>query len=329
MAKTKNKIIGVGVDTSKKPQKVNGCLVTVLIVLLLFLIFLFISAISSISNSNQLNSANMPTNTQNNIPTNTSVVEQSIVSEENQNSTITLVAGEENEYAELLTLNAGTEFEKSQFVYYLPIGTYMAKNVSSYPSQINVYSRETHITEEGWEEPGETIFVKLLQVGESVELAIDDNQYIEIHKPDIIELQKIDNNEPVEQESIVPHREGEEIVGISDKTLDDVNILFDDSVRNDVTGNWRLARIAENNFNFAEYAVDYYNKYFKADNEVHAIVNFTTNTTTRINANSTMLFVSVYEYVPKEEHDAKILFGGQKLSDYIVYLDNGDIEKVS
>ena len=42
-----------------------------------------------------------------------------------------------------------------------------------------------------------------------------------------------------------------------------------------------------------------------------------------------MLFVTTYNYVDKEEHDADLLFTGEKISEFCVYIDNGDIEKVS
>lgn len=35
-----------------------------------------------------------------------------------------------------------------------------------------------------------------------------------------------------------------------------------------------------------------------------------------------------HEYVDKEEHDAKIMSSGMVLSEYYIYLDNGDIEKI-
>lgn len=41
-----------------------------------------------------------------------------------------------------------------------------------------------------------------------------------------------------------------------------------------------------------------------------------------------MLDVTIYEYVDKEEHDAKKLFSGMLLTEYFVYIDNGDIEEV-
>lgn len=123
-----------------------------------------------------------------------------------------------------------------------------------------------------------------------------------------------------------PHRE--EAVGVSYKDIADLKISFDDSVRNDVTGKWRLTRIAESNIDISEYALSYYNTYFKSDDEIHAIVNFTAKTTTSISYYSGMIFVDVHEYIEDEEHDANELFSGKLLKQYIVYADNGDIEPI-
>ena len=60
-----------------------------------------------------------------------------------------------------------------------------------------------------------------------------------------------------------------------------------------------------------------------------AVENLTTKTSTSISVVSGLLYVSVYEYTKGEEHDAKAMFGGTHLVDYIVYTDNGDIEKVT
>lgn len=38
--------------------------------------------------------------------------------------------------------------------------------------------------------------------------------------------------------------------------------------------------------------------------------------------------MTVYEYVDGEEHDAMLLFSGNVLAKYIMYLDNGDIEEI-
>lgn len=126
----------------------------------------------------------------------------------------------------------------------------------------------------------------------------------------------------------VKHRKGDEFVGISDKNIDNIDsLVFSETVRNDNTGKWRLARIADTR-NIEEYALSYYHKYFKNDNEIHAIVNFTNGTTTNISVIGDMLDITIHEYINKEEHDANLLFSGMVLAQYFVYLDNGDIEKI-
>lgn len=128
----------------------------------------------------------------------------------------------------------------------------------------------------------------------------------------------------------ITHRTSDDTIGVSDKSLssDGIKVDYENSVRNDSTGNWRLARIADN-INIEEYALDYYKNYFESDDEIHAVVNFTNNTTTNISCFGNMLFVTTYKYVDKEELDADLLFSGEKISEFCIYTDNGDIEKVS
>ena len=76
------------------------------------------------------------------------------------------------------------------------------------------------------------------------------------------------------------------------------------------------------------YTLDYYKEYFKSDDEIHAIVNFNYKTTTKISVMGNLLDVSVYEYVDKEEHDAKLLFSGMLLKEYHVNKDTGEIEEI-
>lgn len=130
--------------------------------------------------------------------------------------------------------------------------------------------------------------------------------------------------EPTE---IVEHRTGDNIVGISDKDITTIYSTKYDTVRNDVTGNWKCIVIAENNFNVEDYALSCYKNYFDSDKTILAVENLTTKTSTSISVVSGLLYVSVYEYTKGEEHDAKAMFGGTHLVDYIVYTDNGDIEK--
>lgn len=132
--------------------------------------------------------------------------------------------------------------------------------------------------------------------------------------------------EPTE---IVEHRTGDNIVGISDKDITTIYSTKYDTVRNDVTGNWKCIVIAENNFNVEDYALSCYKNYFDSDKTILAVENLTTKTSTSISVVSGLLYVSVYEYTKCEEHDAKAMFGGTHLVDYIVYTDNGDIEKVT
>lgn len=132
--------------------------------------------------------------------------------------------------------------------------------------------------------------------------------------------------EPTE---IVEHRTGDNIVGISDKDITTIYSTKYDTVRNDVTGNWKCIVIAENNFNVEDYALSCYKNYFDSDKTILAVENLTTKTSTSISVVSGLLYVSVYEYTKGEEHDAKAMFGGTHLVDYIVYTDNGYIEKVT
>lgn len=133
-----------------------------------------------------------------------------------------------------------------------------------------------------------------------------------------IETNKVEN---------VEHRSG--MCGISDKDVNSLDTKFTVSdVRNDVTGKWKISVIAEN-IDIEEYALSYYQTYFTDDEQTHAIVNFNRNTTTRISCMGDMLDVAIFEYVDKEEHDAKALFSGMLLKEYFIYIDNGDIEDIN
>lgn len=120
----------------------------------------------------------------------------------------------------------------------------------------------------------------------------------------------------------------ETAIGKSDKAIDWFISPKATTVRNDVTGNWRYSGFSESGVDISEYALDYYNKYFENNNEIHAVINFANRTTSRISFSSGMLYVTVLEYVDGEEHDAKLMFSGDVLQDFIVYTDNGDIEQI-
>ena len=85
------------------------------------------------------------------------------------------------------------------------------------------------------------------------------------------------------------------------------------TVRNDKTGNWRIS-VINKGFDINDYAKQYYDDHV-GDGEIHAIVNFANNTTTKISKVGGLINVTVHEYVEDEEHDANALFSGMTLSD--------------
>lgn len=109
--------------------------------------------------------------------------------------------------------------------------------------------------------------------------------------------------------------------------IDGMDIGFSNSVRNDTTGRWRMAKVTGNK-STEEYALDYYKELFSNDNEVHAVVNFTLNTTSCITCVGGKVHVAIYEYVDGEEHDAKKLFGGTKYAEYNIDIETGEIETI-
>lgn len=109
--------------------------------------------------------------------------------------------------------------------------------------------------------------------------------------------------------------------------LDDINVFFSDSVRDDVTKNWRLSKVSTEK-DIAEYALNYYNTFFSSDNEIHAIVNFSNKTTNRITKIlPNKIQVTTFQHIKNEEHSAKELFGGKILIDRIINTETGEIEE--
>lgn len=99
------------------------------------------------------------------------------------------------------------------------------------------------------------------------------------------------------------------------------------SVNNDNTGKWKKVLISED-ISIKDKALDYYNTYFNSDSELHAIVNFANNTTTKISVLGTHLDVTTYEYVKGEENDANLMFSGMLLKEYFVDVNTGEVEEI-
>ena len=137
-----------------------------------------------------------------------------------------------------------------------------------------------------------------------------------------------EETEAKEKVSTTPTINRENIIGTSNKDFKKISTSKPTKVRNDTTGNWKLSKIATTD-DILEYAKSYYDNNFTSDDEIHAIVNFTLNTTTCVSTLfDNIISVTIHEYVDKEEHDANKLFNGMVLGDYWIYLDNGDIEKI-
>ena len=105
-----------------------------------------------------------------------------------------------------------------------------------------------------------------------------------------------------------------------------VSCLYDTSVRNDKTGNWRMLRYSAG-INFADYAADYYTAYFESDDEVHAVVDMN-HATYMITYSYGVLNIAQHAYVDGEEHDAALLGSGDLIAQYTVDLSTGTVEKL-
>lgn len=115
------------------------------------------------------------------------------------------------------------------------------------------------------------------------------------------------------------------IVGKSDKDFSELSDSKPTDVRNDNTGNWRKSSVTDN-VDILEYASSYQDLHME-DGEVHHIINFTMNTTAKLNEMDGLLYVDVKERVEGEEHDASSLGSGMLLKSYVIYPD-GDIEEI-
>ena len=122
---------------------------------------------------------------------NTDVVkEESTENEESSESVIVINADELGEYGQELILNENTDMPDKTIGYFVPEGKYEVTNKGDYPTQVNVYKNEKHVTEEGWEEWADGNVV-LIKVGESAEIEVQDGYFVNVDAPAHIELKAI------------------------------------------------------------------------------------------------------------------------------------------
>lgn len=130
-------------------------------------------------------------------------------------------------------------------------------------------------------------------------------------------------DEDVAKENAQPTTQvSEEKEKVSDKYIEGIEFV-PMKVNGDVTGNWRVSVISED-IEIPEFALEYYEKYFESDEEVHGIVNYLYDSTIRINKMGDLLFVSVFERVDEEEHDAAKLFSGKHVLEYQIDVNTGE-----
>ena len=71
---------------------------------------------------------------------------------------------------------------------FVPPGTYTVTNVGRYPTCVFVYSKETIITDVGWEEAVDGWASGILQVGDSCEVTVKEDYYIKLLQNDNFKL---------------------------------------------------------------------------------------------------------------------------------------------
>lgn len=123
--------------------------------------------------------------------------------------------------------------------------------------------------------------------------------------------------------STASQKETEEIAGVEFDVKEDIEFMGD--VPNDVTGKWKWSRTIKSADPY-DYAIAYCKEYCSDDDEIHAVINLEDDTTTCLNYtadNGASVSISVHQYVPDEEKDAKILFTGEVLKERVIDIDTG------
>ena len=112
--------------------------------------------------------------------------------QESQNSLIISIDGESvGDYGVEYTMNADNEFAETVIMYEVPSGKYKVINNGENANQINVYSDDTRITDEGTEEFASTESVDLVNSGESVEINVPEGYHVDVTPNSNFTLEKI------------------------------------------------------------------------------------------------------------------------------------------
>lgn len=135
-----------------------------------------------------------------------------------------LIAGEAGEYGEQFTLNKDTELEETYYIYRIPAGSYKVTNCGDTMDQFSIYGDTVYVTDAGWEELSDIVYIQTLDVGESDTFTIESNQIIEIHEPAKFSLESVDSPKDESEESSQTISE-QAADDIPDMTLSQTNAL--------------------------------------------------------------------------------------------------------
>lgn len=135
-----------------------------------------------------------------------------------------------------------------------------------------------------------------------------------------------DETAPVDVPEETPGKAYAAVQSADTSVLDDMDIKVR-NVNDDTTGNWRITFVTTTK-SAEEYAIAYYKEYFKADTELHFLVNQHLKTVAVIDQLGNFLDVRIYEYTLGEEYSADTIASGIKYGEWYVHLDTGEIQKL-
>ena len=145
---------------------------------------------------------NSESETPDTVTDNTEVAE--VQESEEVSDSFELVAGEQGEYGQEVTMSEGTDLEEKFFVYYVPGGTYEVKNLDSHRTQVSVYEGFQK-GDNGYDEYTDTGDILVLEPDETGSLNVPEGWFIEIHEPTHISLTPVTETETPDAESAMTY----------------------------------------------------------------------------------------------------------------------------
>ena len=124
--------------------------------------------------------------------------------------------------------------------------------------------------------------------------------------------------------SILTGKNDKSVSKVQNSVLNSMNIEFYDNFEGDDSGNWKRAQVSTS-VPVQDYALGYYNKYFKSDDEIHVIYNPELNTSNRLLIENGTLTINTAEYINGEEQSVKTACTGRHLASYCLDLETGEL----